>query len=111
MGAVTGRGFVGTTFIVDEETAGGGVGLGRVGARRGAAIGFGARGSFGGVGGFATGTGFFLITTVDSSAVFFGITLGSTTTCLRTGTSIIGAVDRGSPRRFNSTAFSAYSLT
>lgn len=38
MDAVTGRGLVGTTFVVDEETIGG-VGLVRVGGRRGAAIG------------------------------------------------------------------------
>lgn len=48
------------------------------------------RGSLGGVGGLATATGFFLITTVgfgsvDSSAGFFGITFSSTTTGFGTG--------------------------
>ncbi len=68
---------------------------------------FSGRASFVGVGGLATTTGFFLITTtgfghVDSSVGFFDITFGSG--------KITGAVERGSPRRLSNTDFSAYSL-
>lgn len=75
----------------------------------------GGRGSCVGVGGFGTGTGFFLTTivgfgSVDATGDFLGTTFGSTITGSGTVALIIGAVDRGSPRRLRSTALSAYSF-